>query len=101
MDSPFTIDMSIGPRMRMWQICIENLHSVDFTGAIAAKWLIDYLRAINCAIFTIEVFSRYGEEVVQSQGPCQFEDVVDDEQAVQCAVDPSRMIPVHIIHIAH
>ena len=31
-----TTDMSIGPRMRMWQICIDNLHVVDFTGAIAA-----------------------------------------------------------------
>ena len=42
-----TTDMSIGPRMRMWQICIENLHSVDFTGAIAAKWLIDWLSQSN------------------------------------------------------
>ena len=63
--------------------------------------VIDCLRAINCVIFTIEVFSRYGEEVVQSQGPCQLEDVVDDQQAVQSAVDPLRMIPVHILHIRY
>ena len=60
-----------------------------------------YLRAINCVIFTIEVLSRYGEEVVQSQGPCQLEDVVGDQQAVQSAVDPFRMIPVHILHIRY
>ena len=87
--------------MRIWQICIENLHIVELTGAIAAKWLIDYLRAINCVIFTIEVFSRYGEEVVQSQGPCQLEDVVDDDHAMPCSVDPSQMIPVHIEHIGY
>ena len=52
-------------------------------------------------IFTIEVFSRHSKEVVQSQGPCQLEDVVGDQQAVQSAVDPFRMIPVHILHIRY
>ena len=35
-----TTDTRIGPRMMMWQICMENLHSVAFTGAIAAIDLI-------------------------------------------------------------
>ena len=46
---------------------------------------------------TIEVFSRDGKEVMGSQGPGQFENVVEDDGQVPCSVDSADVVPIQIL----